>query len=76
MHGEVYIQLLLSQYAIRILVDIFLLQDMFYSVETVLKRFLDVDHLLSLWVQIPKHDNIKAAESKITKVIVYCNTAW
>ena len=44
------------------------LQDMFYSVESVLKRFLDVDHLFSLCVQVTKQDNIKAAESKITKV--------
>lgn len=46
----------------------FLLQEMFYSVESILKRFLDIDHLLSLCVQVSKHDNIKAAESKITKV--------
>ena len=47
---------------------VFLLQEMFYSVESILKRFLDIDHLLPLCVQVAKHDNIKAAESKITKV--------
>lgn len=44
-------------------------EDMFYNVESVLKRFLDVDHLLSLCVQIPKHDSVKVAESRITKII-------
>ncbi|CAI8042288.1 MutS protein homolog 4 [Geodia barretti] len=42
---------------------------MFYSVESVLGQFLDVDHLLSLCIKIPKNDNMKTAESKITKVI-------
>ena len=46
-------------------------QDLFYNIESILKRFLDIDHLLSLCVQIPKCDTIKSAESKITKVCVY-----
>ena len=49
------------------------LQVMFYSVESVLGQFLDVDHLLSLCIKIPKNDNMKTAESKITKVCYsYC----
>ena len=47
---------------------------MFYNIESVLKQFLDVDHLLSLCVQIPKSDNVRAAESKITKVYFVCCT--
>ena len=46
----------------------FLFQNMFYSIESILKQFLDVDHLLSLCIKIPKNENIKSAESKITKV--------
>ena len=41
---------------------------MFYKVEFILKQFLDVDHLLPLCIKIPKRDNIKLAENKITKV--------
>ena len=35
----------------------------------VLKRFLDVDHLISLLVQLPKNETVKSAENKITLVI-------
>jgi DNA mismatch repair protein MSH4 len=42
---------------------------MFYSIESIIKRFVDVDDLLSLCVQIPRCDSIKSAESKITKII-------
>ena len=34
-----------------------------------LKRFLDVDHLLALCIQLPKVETVKTAESKITHVI-------
>lgn len=40
-----------------------------YSSFAVLGRFLDVDHLLSLCVQIPKQETPKTAEHKITNVI-------
>ena len=42
---------------------------MFYSIQTAVSRFLDLDHLLSLCVQIPKQESIKTAESKITNVL-------
>ena len=41
---------------------------MFYMIGSILKQFVDVDHLLSLCVKIPKCDSFKTAESKITKV--------
>nr|XP_006819740.1 PREDICTED: mutS protein homolog 4-like [Saccoglossus kowalevskii] len=40
----------------------------------VLSRFIDVDHLLSLTVQIPKQENIKTADSRITCVIYLKHT--
>uniref|UniRef100_A0A1X7VH91 DNA mismatch repair proteins mutS family domain-containing protein n=2 Tax=Amphimedon queenslandica TaxID=400682 RepID=A0A1X7VH91_AMPQE len=44
-------------------------EDIFFAVESVLKRFLDVDHLISLLVQIPKNETVKSAENKINLVI-------
>ncbi|XP_033642505.1 mutS protein homolog 4-like [Asterias rubens] len=44
-------------------------EELFYNLQSVLARFLDVDHLLSLCVQIPKQETVKTAESKITNVI-------
>ena len=40
----------------------------------VLKRFVDVDHLISLCVQIPKHESVKTAEHKITQLIYLKHT--
>ena len=37
-------------------------------------RFLDVDHLTSMCVQIPKQETVKTAESKITTVIYLKHT--
>ena len=39
------------------------------SLSAVLKRFLDVDHVVSLLVQLPKKETVKTAENKITLVI-------
>ena len=36
----------------------------------VISRFIDVDHLISLCVQIPKHETVKTAENKITHIIL------
>lgn len=44
-------------------------EEVFYNLKGVLSKFLDVDHIISLCVQIPKNDNVKTAESKITTVI-------
>ena len=38
------------------------------SLHLVLKRFLDIDHLISLLVMVPKRDTQKSAESTITNV--------
>ena len=43
---------------------------MFYGIQTVISRFLDLDHLLSLCVQIPKQESVKTAESKITNILL------
>ena len=37
-------------------------------------RFLDIDHLLSLFVQIPKQDTVKTAENNIANVIYLKHT--
>jgi hypothetical protein len=42
-------------------------EDVFYNLQTIVGRFLDIDHLLALFVQIPKQDTVKSAENKITK---------
>ena len=47
--------------------SIYIIQEMFYSLEAILKRFLDVDHLMSLCVQIPKYESVKTAENKISQ---------
>ncbi|XP_014778440.1 mutS protein homolog 4 [Octopus bimaculoides] len=44
-------------------------EDLFFNLQSILKRFLDVDHLLSLCVQMPKQETIRTAESKITNII-------
>ena len=45
------------------------LTPIYFLFVSVLSRFLDVDHLLSLCVQIPKQETIRIAEQKITNVI-------
>ncbi|XP_032883746.1 mutS protein homolog 4 [Amblyraja radiata] len=49
-------------------------EDLFFSLQSVISRFLDTDHLLSVLVQIPKQDTIQAAESKITNLIYLKHT--
>lgn len=46
----------------------------FVSFLSVLGRFLDVDHLTSMCVQIPKNETVKTAESKISAVIYLKHT--
>ncbi|XP_052784733.1 mutS protein homolog 4-like [Mya arenaria] len=48
--------------------------EVFYNLQAVISRFLDVDHLLSLCVQVPKQENIKTAENKITNVMYLKHT--
>ncbi|XP_032231017.2 mutS protein homolog 4 [Nematostella vectensis] len=49
-------------------------EELFYNIQTVIGRFLDVDHLTSMCVQIPKHETVKTAESKINTVIYLKHT--
>ncbi|XP_035747634.1 mutS protein homolog 4 [Egretta garzetta] len=53
-----------------------LLQDeeLFFGLQAVISKFLDTEQLLSVLVQIPKQDTIKAAESKITNLIYLKHT--
>lgn len=44
-------------------------EDIFYNLQSVIDRFLDINHLLSLCVQIPKQETVKTAESKISSII-------
>ncbi|KAM4642188.1 mutS protein homolog 4 [Discoglossus pictus] len=44
-------------------------EELFFSLQSVLSRFLDTEHLLSNIIQIPKQDTDKAAETKITYLI-------
>ena len=40
----------------------------------VLSKFLDVEHLISLCIQISKREDIKAAETRITEIIYLKHT--
>ncbi|CAB4028963.1 mutS homolog 4-like, partial [Paramuricea clavata] len=40
----------------------------------VLARFLDIDHITSMCIQVPKTETVKTAESKITNVIYLKHT--
>ncbi|XP_073245789.1 mutS protein homolog 4-like [Porites lutea] len=49
-------------------------EELFHGLQSVIGRFLDVDHLTSMCVQIPKQETVKTAESKITTVIYLKHT--
>ncbi|KAL9955943.1 hypothetical protein ACROYT_G037348 [Oculina patagonica] len=49
-------------------------EDLFYGLQSVVGRFLDIDHLTSMCVQLPKQETVKTAESKITTVIYLKHT--
>ncbi|XP_037551421.1 mutS protein homolog 4 [Nematolebias whitei] len=44
-------------------------EDLFFGLKNAIGHFLDIDRLLSVLVQIPKQQTVKAAEAKITHVI-------
>ncbi|XP_046376598.2 mutS protein homolog 4-like isoform X1 [Haliotis rufescens] len=44
-------------------------EEIFLNLQSVVSRFLDIDHLISLCVQLPKQETLKTAESKITNII-------
>ena len=47
---------------------------MFHGLRTVLGRFLDVDHLLSMCVQVPKEETLKTSDNWITTIIYLKHT--
>jgi DNA mismatch repair ATPase MutS len=49
-------------------------EDLFTGLRSVLGRFLDLDHLLSMCVQVPKEETVKAADNKITTIIYLKHT--
>ncbi|XP_056009857.1 mutS protein homolog 4-like isoform X2 [Ostrea edulis] len=44
-------------------------EDVFDNIQTVIARFLDIDHVLSMCVQIPKQETLKTAEANINNII-------
>ncbi|KAH3873388.1 hypothetical protein DPMN_036623 [Dreissena polymorpha] len=48
--------------------------EVFYNLQAVISKFLDIDHLLSLCVQVPKQENVKTAETKITNMMYLKHT--
>ena len=44
-------------------------EQIFYNLEAIISRFLDIDHILSQCVQVPKQENVKIAENKITNMM-------
>ena len=49
-------------------------EDLFEGLRTVLGRFLDVNHLLSMCVQVPKEETVKTMDNCITTIICLKNT--
>ena len=49
-------------------------EQIFYNLEAVISRFLDIDHILSQCVQLPKQETVKTAENKITNVMYLKHT--
>ncbi|KAG1709722.1 MutS 4 [Nymphon striatum] len=44
-------------------------QEMFFAIQSVLSRFVDVGNLLCLFIQVPKQETLRIAERKIVNVI-------
>ena len=49
-------------------------EQIFYNLDAVIGRFLDIDHILSQCVQLPKQNTVKTAENKITYVMYLKHT--
>jgi len=49
-------------------------EDLFQGIRAVLGRFLDVDHLLSMCVQVPKEETLRTTDNRITTVIYLKHT--
>jgi len=49
-------------------------EDLFQGLRTVIGHFLDVDHLLSMCVQVPKEETLRTADNWITTIIYLKHT--
>ncbi|XP_055959284.1 mutS protein homolog 4 [Patella vulgata] len=49
-------------------------EEVFYNLQSTLSKFIDLEHLISACVQIPKVESLKVAENKITTVILLKHT--
>ncbi|XP_065062866.1 mutS protein homolog 4-like [Rhopilema esculentum] len=49
-------------------------EELFLNLQAVLSKFLDIEHLISLCIQIPKKEDVKAAETRITEIIYLKHT--
>jgi len=49
-------------------------EELFQGLRSVLARFLDVDHLLSMCVQVPKEETLKTTDNRITTIIYLKHT--
>ncbi|XP_046863669.1 mutS protein homolog 4-like [Xenia sp. Carnegie-2017] len=49
-------------------------EENFYQMQSVLGRFIDIDHVTSMCVQVSKTENIRNAESNITNIIYLKHT--
>ncbi|XP_041374859.1 mutS protein homolog 4-like isoform X2 [Gigantopelta aegis] len=58
----------------EIVVELTEKEQIFYNLQSVIGRFIDIDHLISLCVQIPKQESVKTSDSKITNIIYLKHT--
>ncbi|GFQ66206.1 mutS protein homolog 4 [Trichonephila clavata] len=49
-------------------------EELFYDLKSVIGKFVDTEHLLSLCIQIPKEENVRSCEQKIANVICMKHT--
>ena len=49
-------------------------EEMFTRLEELLSRFLDLEHLIALCIQLPKVENVRATEQKRSLHILYSST--
>ena len=49
-------------------------EDLFYGLKSILTQFVDIEHLLSLFVQLNKCENAKDSESKILNTLYLKHT--
>ncbi|GFT87305.1 mutS protein homolog 4 [Nephila pilipes] len=49
-------------------------EELFYDLKSVIGKFVDTEHLLSLCIQIPKEESVRSCEQKIANVICMKHT--